>query len=118
MAMKEDFWRFFIDVIEECVETLVRYFIFVIDTTRRTVRDKDINLRIIGEDWPDFFLGVHDGVRTGFIADTALETGERFAAEVPGGSVEIHDADFFHVLAATMVAINADFRDMSYLGER
>lgn len=117
VAMKEDFWRFSIDVIKEGVEALVRDFIFVVDAARWTVGDKDINLRVIREYWPDFLLGVHDGVWIRFVANAALETGERFAAIVPGGRMKIQNANFFHVLTAAMVAINADFRDMSDLGE-
>ena len=41
-----------------------------------------------------------------------MEAGESFAAILPGCGMKIKDADFLHVSATTVVAVNADFGDM------
>lgn len=118
MTVKEDFWRFLVDILEERVKTLVGDLVFVVDAARRTMRDKDVDLRIVGEDAVDFVLGIHDGVRVGFVADTALKAGKGLPFVTPGGSMEIKDAEFFHILTAVVIAVDANFGNMGDFGER
>ena len=64
-------------------------FRFVINATWWAVCDKDVDLRVVGENLPGFLLRIHDGEWVGFVANAALEAGEGFAAELPGGAVEV-----------------------------
>ena len=80
-----------IDILQERVETLVCDFVFVIYTTRRAMRDENIDLRVIGENVINFLLGIHNSVRICFVADATLEAGETFALIVPNHLVKIHN---------------------------
>lgn len=115
--MKEDFWRLLVDIFEERVKALVGDLFFVVDTAGRTMRDKDVDLRIVGEDAVDFVLGVHDSVGVGFVADAALKAGKGLPFVAPSGGMEIEDAELFHVLAAVVIAVDANFGNMGDFGE-
>lgn len=115
--MKEDFWWLLVDILEERVKTLVGNLVFVVDATGRTMRDKDVDLRIVGEDAIDFVLSIHDGVGVGFVADAALKAGKGLPFVAPGGGMEVKDAEFFHILTAVVIAIDANFGNMGDFGE-
>ena len=117
MAVKEDFWRFLVDIFEERVKALVGDLVFVVDAAGRTMRDKNVDLRIVGEDAVDFVLSVHDGVWVGLVADAALKAGKGLPFVTPGGGMEIENAEFFHVLAAVVIAVDANFGNMGNFGE-
>ena len=93
-------------------------FIFVVNAAWWAMGDENVDLWVVFEDLPGFFLGEHDGFGIGFVADAALEAGEGLALELPGGGVEVHDANFGHIIAAAVVTVDADFRNMRDFGER
>lgn len=88
------------------------YFWLIINAARWTVGNKNVDLRVIRQNLPNFFLGIHDGVGIWFVAHAALETSESFAAILPGCGMKIEDADLIHISATTVIAVNADFGDM------
>ena len=78
---------------------------------------KNINLRIIVEDVINFVLCVHDGVGVRLVADATLETSKAFTLIMSDHLMKIHDAKFFHVVAAVVIAIYSYLGDMCNIGE-
>ena len=78
---------------------------------------KNINLRIIVEYVINFVLCVHDGVGVRLVADATLEASKAFTLIMPDHLMKIHDAKFFHVVTAVVIAIYSYLGDMCNIGE-
>lgn len=81
------------------------------------MREENVDLRVIGENVINFLLGIHNSVRICFVADATLEAGKTFALIVPNHLVKIHNTQFFHILAAIMITVNADFGNIGNIGK-